>query len=74
MFIFLLSMLGSAVFVGLVLCARRFDSEGGTDGHGEGGGEGGRGPGPDLPIEPLTIIDPPLGEIRASRPRERVPS
>ncbi len=75
MFIFLLSMLGSAVFVGLVLCAWRFDSEGGTDGHGEGGGgKGGHGPGPDPPIEPLTVVDPPLGEIRASRPRERVPS
>ena len=75
MFIFLLSMLGSTVFIGLVLCVRRFESKGGTDGHGKGGGGGGgRGPGPDHPIEPLPVIDPPLGEIRASRAREHIPS
>jgi hypothetical protein len=74
MFIFFMSMLGSAVFIGLVLCARRFDSEGGADGREGGDGEGGRGPGPDHPSKPLDVIDPPLGEIRASRRRERVPS
>ena len=74
MFIFFLSMLGSAVFIGLVLCARRFDAKGGTDGRDGGGGEGGRGPGPDFPSEPLDVIDPPLGEIHASRAREHVRS
>ena len=76
MFVFLLSMLGSAVFVGLALCVRRFDSKGGTDAHGSdgGGGGGGRGPCPDPPVEPLAVIDPPLGEIRANGPRERVTS
>jgi hypothetical protein len=71
----LLSILGSAAFVGLVLCVRRFDSEQGTDDHGNGGrGGGGPGPRPDRPVGPLAVIDPPLGEIRASRTRERVSS
>jgi hypothetical protein len=74
MFIFFLSVLGSVVFIGLVLCARRFDSTGGTDGRERGGGEGGRGPGPDFPSGPLDVVDPPLGEIRAIRARERIRS
>ena len=79
MFVFLLSMLGSAVFIGLALCVLRFDAdEGGDDagdGDGGGGGGGGRaGPPPEPPSKPLPVIDPPLGEIRAFRPRERVTS
>ncbi len=66
MFVFLLSMLGAAVFIGLALCVRHFESMGGTDGYGRGGGGGGRGPGPDVPSKPLAVIDPPLGEIRCS--------
>jgi hypothetical protein len=72
--ILLLSVVGSAVFIGLVLCVRRFDSEQGTDGNGSDGGGGGRGPRPDPPVEPLAVLDPPLGEIHANRPRERVTS
>jgi hypothetical protein len=64
-----LSLIGSAVFVGLLLCVRRFDAEEGTDSDGKGGGGGRNGPRPDHPVEPLAVVDPPLGEIRASRRR-----
>jgi hypothetical protein len=73
-----LSLIGSAVWIGLLLCVRRFDVDQGTDGDGKGGGGGSRGPRPNHPAGPLEIVDPPLGEIRASRrrpsaepPRER---
>jgi hypothetical protein len=72
--ILLLSVLGSAVFIGLALCVRRFDSEQGTDGNGSDGSGGGRAPRPEPPSEPLAGIDPPLGEIRASRPKKLVSS
>ena len=72
--ILLLSVLASAVFIGLVLCVRRFDAEKGDDGAAGGGGGGQRGPRPEPPSKPLAVIDPPLGEIRASRPRKRVNS
>jgi hypothetical protein len=64
-----LSLIGSAVWIGLFLCVRRFDVDHGTDGDGKDGGGGGRGPRPDHPAGPLEIVDPPLGEIRASRRR-----
>ena len=64
--ILLLSVVGSAVFAGLFLCMRRFDADQGTEGS-EGGGGSDGGPGPDRPTRPLGIVDPPLGEIRASR-------
>jgi hypothetical protein len=67
--ILLLSVVGSAVFTGLVICVRRFDADQGTDDSEGGDGGGGGGPGPDRPAGPLVIIDPPLGEIRASRRR-----
>jgi hypothetical protein len=67
--ILFLSLIGSAVFVGLVLCVRRFDAEQGTDSGGKGGGGGSHGPRPDHPGGPLAAVDPPLGEIRASRER-----
>ena len=69
--VLLLSVVGSLVFIGLFLCARRFDAERGSDG-GEGGGggnDGDDGPGPSRPVGPLAAIDPPLGEIRARRGR-----
>jgi hypothetical protein len=73
-----ISVIGSAVWIGLFLCVRRFDVDQGTDGDGKGGGGGSRGPRPDHPAGPVEIVDPPLGEIRASRhrplaepPRER---
>jgi hypothetical protein len=65
--ILLLSVVGSAVFTGLLLCVRRFDADQGTDNSEGGGGGGGGGPGLDGPAGPLVIVDPPLGEIRASR-------
>jgi hypothetical protein len=65
----LLSVIGSAVWIGLFLCLRRFDVDQGTDDDGKGGGGGNRGPRPDHPTGPLAIVDPPLGEIRASRAR-----
>ena len=37
--ILLLSVVGSAVFIGLLLCVRRFDAEQGDEGNGRGGGE-----------------------------------
>jgi hypothetical protein len=67
--ILFLSLVGSAVFVGLLLCVRRFDAEEGTDSDGKGGGGGRNGPRPDHPVGPLAVVDPPLGEIRASRER-----
>ena len=67
--ILFLSLIGSAVFVGLLLCVRRFDAEEGTDSDGKGGGGGRNGPRPDHPVGPLAVVDPPLGEIRASRER-----
>ena len=63
-----LSLLGSLVFVGLLLCIRRFDAKEDAGGGGPRGGGGGRGPGPDRPRGPLRLAEPPLGEIRASRP------
>ena len=68
--ILLLSVVGSAVFTGLLLCVRRFDAENGTGGDEGGGGGSGPRPGPDGP-GPGAVPDPPLGEIRASR---RLPS
>jgi hypothetical protein len=62
-----LSLLGSLVFVGLLLCVRRFDAKEDAGGDGPRGGGGGRGPRPDPPKRPLRIVEPPLGEIRASR-------
>jgi hypothetical protein len=72
-----LSVVGSVVFTGLLLCVRRFDSEHGPAGDGSDGGGGRREPPPrppGPPGEPLAVIDPPLGAIRARRPRERVTS
>lgn len=66
----LLSILGSAVFVGLLLCVRRFDAEQGDDGDDDGGHGGDHPPPPDQPSGPLTVVDPPLGEIRATRKRD----
>jgi hypothetical protein len=68
----LLSVLGSVVFIALIFCARRFDSTQGTDDDGPGGG--GHDPRPGRPPEPPTLIDPPLGQIRARRARERIRS
>lgn len=68
--IFLLSVLGSALFMGLVLCSRRFDVDPGADPK-DGNGGGGGDPRPGDPHAPLTSIEPPLGEIRASRARSR---
>ena len=65
--ILLLSVVGSAVFTGLLLCVRRFDADQGTDDSEGGGGGGGGGPGLDGPAGRLVLVDPPLGEIRASR-------
>jgi hypothetical protein len=64
----LLSVVGSAVFTGLLLCVRRFDAENGTEGDEGGGGGSGHRPGPDRP-GPVAVPDPPLGEIRATRRR-----
>jgi hypothetical protein len=71
--ILLLSVVGSAVFTGLLLCVRRFDADQGTDDSEGGGGGGGGGPGPDRPAGKLVLADPPLGEIRASRQRSKRP-
>jgi hypothetical protein len=65
----LLPLIGSAVFMGLFLCLRRFDVEKGTDGDEGHRGGGSRGPRPDQPVGPLAVVDPPLGEIRANRER-----
>jgi hypothetical protein len=67
--IVLLSVVGSAVFSGLLLCVRRFDAEKGTDDKGGGGGGSGDRPNSDPPTGSLGIPDPPLGKIRASGPR-----
>ena len=64
-----LSVLGSVLFVGIVLCSRRFDPDPGADPDGGDGGGGGHGPRPGEPSAPLTALEPPLGEIRASRTR-----
>lgn len=66
--IFCFSVIGAALFVGLLLCSRRFDFEPGDDGDGRywGGDEGPR-PG-DTP-DPLAALEPPLGEIRVTRVR-----
>jgi hypothetical protein len=65
----LLSVIGSAVWIGLFLCLRRFDAEEGTDNGGKGHGGGNHGPRPDHPAGPLIGVEPPLGEIRVSRER-----
>lgn len=65
--ILLLSLVGSGVFLALFISVRRFDAERGTDGDGDGGGGGNGGTGPDRPSSPLVVVDPQLGEIRASR-------
>jgi hypothetical protein len=73
--ILFLSVIGSALFVGLVVCSRRFDVEPGTDtggDEGEGGG-GDRGPRPGDGPGSLATMEPPLGEIRASRRTSRQP-
>jgi hypothetical protein len=62
-----MSLLGSLVFVGLLLCVRRFDAKEDAGGDGPRGGGGGSGPRPNRPNGPLRFVEPPLGEIRASR-------
>ena len=65
--ILLLPLVGSAVFIALLICLRRFDAEEGSDGDERRGGGGELGPRPDRPVGPLAVVDPPLGEIRVSR-------
>jgi hypothetical protein len=62
-----LSLLGSLVFLGLLLCVRRFDAKEDAGGDSPPDGGGGSGPRPDRPQGPLRLVEPPLGEIRASR-------
>jgi hypothetical protein len=71
--ILFLSLLGSALFVGLLLCSRRFDVDHGTDADGGGGGGGDQGPRPDDPAGSVDTPEPPLGKIRATRARPRRP-
>jgi hypothetical protein len=71
--ILFLSVIGAALFVGLVLCLRRFDVDRGTDVDGGGGGGGHYGPRPDDPAGSVGTLEPPLGEIRATRARPRRP-
>lgn len=71
--IFLLSALGSTLFIGLILCSRRFDVDRGADGDEGDGGGGNHGPRPSDQPGPLSALEPPLGEIRASRARPRRP-
>jgi hypothetical protein len=71
--ILFLSLVGSALFIGLLLCSRRFDVDPGTDADEGGGGGGDHRPRPDDPAGSVGILEPALGEIRATRARPRRP-
>lgn len=68
-----LSLVGSTLFIGLILCSRRFDVDRGPDADEGDGGGGNRGPRPGDQPGPLSVLEPTLGQIRASRARPRRP-